>query len=564
MPRTLNSTELLRIPSRVLLLSLFVIAIFTLVKVFEVAAESVTTSVTVGNSAPAFTVTPFEDPTSSTASPTNVGSNVVFKATATDSNNDNYYLILCSTNSVTPVNGSAPTCGATTWCTSTSTATGSQATCSKTALVGDATSNAWYAFVCDGSSSASCSTANQGSGDSGSPFIVNHSPGFTAVSNDSPKNPGQTVTWSTTASDSDSHTVKLVVCKTAGITGDACDGGGSDTWCSSSLVASNPSCGYSIPSVAPDGANNAYVYILDQHNFPSTDAYQGSNVSFTISNVAPVVSAVTINGGAAINLEENTTKAITLTATVTDNNSCDGGEIASVLGYVYRSGITYGGCDTSGEANANNCYPEVSCTVVGGSCTGPTDASADYTCTANLQYYADPTDDNTQFPTQYWMSSIKATDNNSSTSTSEVSVGVKLNSLIAFNITTEVNYGSLSVGQSNDPLDRTTVITPTGNVGIDHEVYGPANMCTDFPICSGNTIAISYQKYSLLSSTPYASASSLSTTSTEIDTHVPKVTTGTPTTRSIWWGMLVPNGTSPGTYDGEISITGIKSDILDW
>ncbi|MDX9738932.1 MAG: sialidase family protein [Candidatus Dojkabacteria bacterium] len=394
--------------------------------------------------------------------------------------------------------------------------------------------------------------------------VSNNPPSFTSFSNDGPKNPGTTITFSTVASDIDVENVKLVVCKTSGISGTACDGGGADTWCSSSLVASNPSCEHSINSVMPDTTYNAYPYIFDERNLASDSSTQATNVTFSINNVAPVVSTVTINGGAAINLAANTTQAVSLTATVTDNNSCDGGEIASILGYAYRSGIGYSGCDTLGEADSNNCYPEVSCSVVGGSCTGTTDASADYNCIANLQYYSDPTDDNTKFPTEYWMSSIKATDNNSATSTSEVSVGVKLNSLIAFNITTEVNYGSLSVGQSNDPLDRTTVITPTGNVGLDHEVYGPANMCTDFPICSGGTIPISYQKYSLVSSTSYTSASTLSTTSTEIETNVPKVTTGTPTTRSIWWGMLVPDGTSPGTYDGDISITGIKGETINW
>jgi hypothetical protein len=394
--------------------------------------------------------------------------------------------------------------------------------------------------------------------------VSNTPPSFTSFSNDGPKNPGTTITFSTTASDSDVEDIKLVVCKTSGVSGTSCDGGGSDTWCSSSLVASNPTCEHSINSVMPDTSYNAYPYIFDARDLASDSSTQGTNVTFTVNNVSPVVSTVTINGGIAINLVANSTKAVTLTATITDNNSCDGGEIASVLGYAYRSGIGYSGCDTSGEANSNNCYPEVSCSVVGESCTGDTDASADYTCTVNLQYYADPTDDNTKFPTEYWMSSIKATDNNSATSTSEVSVGVKLNSLIAFNITTEVNYGSLSVGQSNDPLDRTTIITPTGNVGLDHEVYGPANMCTDFPTCSGATIPISYQKYSLIPSTSYASASTLSTSSTEVETNVPKVTTGTPTTKSIWWGMLVPTGTSPGTYEGDINITGIKGEIIDW
>lgn len=200
----------IRIISLLLCISIF----FVYANSFTVIADSVTTSVTVGNSAPSFSVGPREDPASSTSSPTNVGSDTVWKATGTDTNGDNYYLLICSTNSASPTNGGAPTCGATTWCTSSATTSGTEASCSRTALVGDSVSNAWYAFVCDGiASSAACiATGQQGTGDSGSPFEVNHAPSFTAVSNDSPKDPGATITWSTTASDStDSDTVKLIV-----------------------------------------------------------------------------------------------------------------------------------------------------------------------------------------------------------------------------------------------------------------------------------------------------------------------------------------------------------------
>lgn len=420
---------------------------FVLTKIFDAQAESVTTAVTVGNSAPTFTSGPAENPASTTASPTNVGSNVTFQATGTDANGENYYLVVCSTSSATARTGQSPTCAATTWCTSTSTASGSPTSCTHTAVIGDASSNNWYAFVCDSGSSPSCSSGNPGTGDSGSPFDVNHAPSFTAVSNDSPKDPGGTITWSTTASDStDSDNIKLLVCKTTGISGDACDGGAGDTWCSSSSVASNPTCQYSIPSVAPDGANDAYVYIVDAHNFPATGAYQGTNVSFTINNVTPVVSAVTINGGAAINLTESTTKAVTVTATVSDNNSCYGSELATVYAYMYRTGVGFTGCDTAGEANSNYCYPEVSCTVVGGSCTDNTDASANYTCTVNLQYYADPTDDNTVYPTEFWKDTVEAWDDDGASATSEVSTGVKVNSLTAFDITGSINFGNLGIG----------------------------------------------------------------------------------------------------------------------
>ena len=547
---------------RASLLLAIVITSFLVIRKFQVNAESITTSVTVGNSAPTFTAGPAENPASSTTSPTNVGSSITFQATATDANNNNYYLIVCSTNSVTPGSGAAPTCGATTYCTSTSTASGTQASCSKSALAGDSASNTWYAFVCDGIASGSaCSTASQGSGDSGSPFIVNHVPTFSSPTNNSPVNPGATVTWTSTASDPDSNNVMLLVCKTTGISGNTCTGG---AWCTSSLVASNPSCNYAVPSVNPDGANNAYVYIIDQFNFPSTSGSQGSNVPFTINNVAPTVSAVTINGGSAIDLVESSTKSVTLTATVSDNNSCSG-EISTVYGYVYRSGITYAGCDTAGEANNNNCYPEISCSLVGGTCSGTTDASADYTCTVNLQYYADPTDVNTLYPTENWLNTVKAIDNNSASGNTTVGAGVEVNSLTAFDITSSLAFGNLGAGQSNDPLDKTVTTTATGNVGLDQEHSGSANMCTDYPACSGGTpIGVAYQKYSLASSTAYTSATALSTTPSEVELNVPKPISTTPVTKNTWWGILIPTGTQPGTYSGVNTITAVKGETANW
>lgn len=554
-----------------LILFLLSLSFFLLVKSLIVIADPITTAVTVGNNPPSITDGPRENPTSSVTTPTDVGSDTTFEVTAIDSNGDDYYLIVCSSDSVTPANGGAPSCGATTWCTSTNTTSGSQASCSRTALAGDTVSNNWYAFVCDGDSSfADCTDiGNQGTGDSGSPFEVNHAPSFTAVSNDSPKDPGATITWSTTSSDStDSDTVKLIVCKTAGITGDACDGGAGDTWCSSSQVASNPTCGYSIPSVAPDGSNDAYVYIVDGHNFPATGVYQASNVSFTINNTAPVVSAVTINGGVAIDLTESTTKAVTLTATVTDNNSCFGGEIATVYGYAYRSSITYAGCDTAGEANNDYCYPEITCTVVGGSCTDNTDASANYTCTANIYYYADPTDTATEYPSDTWLDTIKAIDDDTASHNLEVSTGVEMNSLIGFElgytVTGSINYGNLGVGEKNDPLDKITTTTPTGNIGLDQE-HSANSMCVDYPTCSGGTpITASYQHFALASSTAYASGTALTGSAVEYELNVPKVRAGSVTTKNVWWGIEIPAGTALGTYSGANTISAVKGETTSW
>lgn len=389
-------------------------------------------------------------------------------------------------------------------------------------------------------------------------------PIFTNFSNNGGVNPGSSITFTATASDGDSENVFLVVCKTAGISGTACDGGSSDTYCTSSSVLSNPSCSYTEESVKPDGSYSVYPYVFDINNTPSSSSLQGAEDNYTVNNVSPVVSGVALNSGSSITLTESSNTSVSLTATVSDNNSCDGTEISSVLGYLYRSGVSYSGCDTSAEADNNDCYPEINCSMDGGSCIGSSDASATFTCTASVAYYADPTDSNTVYDTENWLDTIKAVDDDSATDSLEVSTGVEMNSLIAFNISTSVNYGPLDVGQGNDPLDKTTVITPTGNVGLDHECSAPNDMCTDYPTCSGSKINVGYQKYALASSTSYSSAIALSLTDTEVETNVFKPTSTSPSTKSLWGGLLVPSGTNPGVYSGAISITGIKGETGGW
>jgi hypothetical protein len=529
-------------------------------------ADSVTTSVTVGNSAPSISVAPAENPASDTTTPTNVGSSVTIQMTATDSNSENYYLAVCKTNSVTAVNGGSPTCPGGSWCISTSTASGSQSSCAYTTLVGDVESNAWYAFACDGNASAAaCSSSSQGSGSSGSPFAVNHRPTFNAISNDGPKNPGATLTFSTDASTLDSDTggtadtVKLIVCKTTGITNDDCDGGASDRWCASSYVASNPSCNFALDNPLPDASYNAYTYLVDSHYFAATGANQGANTSFTVNNTTPSVSAVAVNGGSNMTLTEGTTTNITLAATITDTNSCT--DISAVVASLYRTGIGYSSCDDNAEDNDNYCYADVSCSAVGAgnTCTGTTDASVDYTCTVAVQYHADPTDTSTVYPTETWKDTFEATDDDAAAGTGEVSSGVEVNSLVAYDVSTSISYGSLSVGQKNDPLDKTTTITATGNVGLDEELSG-----TDMT-SGGNTIGVAYQKYALAGSTAYASGTALSTSGTEAELNCLKTTvSGTPATKNTWWGLEIPAGTVSGSYSGTNTIIAIKGETANW
>lgn len=528
-------------------------------------AETVSTSANVGNSPPAFTAGPAESTASTAASPTNEGTGVTFQATANEPNSENYYLAVCKTNSITAVDGSAPTCGGGAWCVSTSTADDAQATCTHTTVDGDAQVNAWYAFVCDANATASeCSAASQGTGDSGSPFNVNHDPSFTVIvddggsGSDTGANPGGTMTFTATASDPDNDTsqdtVKLVVCAdNSGATATGCTG---TQICASSSVASNPTCNIAIDAVEPDTTVNYYSYVFDSHNFAS-----GSNSrdgSYVINNVAPVVSAVTLNSGGNITLTEGTTTNVAVTATVTDNNSCQ--DISTVETSVYRSAITYANCDTDAEDNNNNCYAQVTCSVVGGSCTGNTDASANYTCTVALQFHADPTVASTLYDAQNWLNTVNAIDDDASTGNTELASGVEVNTLTAMDITAAINYGSLDVGQSNDPLDKITTVTATGNVGLDQELSG-----TDLTDGDAGVIPVANQKYALAASTSYASATSLSGSATEVELNCQKTTTtGAPATKDTYWGILIPASVPPGPYSGMNTVSAVLGETAGW
>lgn len=576
------------------LLLLIPVLVVTTIYIFKAKAQTgdveyISTYVTVGNTAPVFDVIPKEVTQSIYTSPVTMGNPISFNATATDPNGENYYLIVCSTNSVSgSASGGAPTCGGKRYCVSSSTTSGSQASCTYTTEGTDPEQydpweNPWYAFVCDtysGSGGSKCSSSSQGSGGSGSPFYVNHPPAFDSISTSPVQpaniNPGQSITWTATASDSDidnepTHSevngVKLLVCKSAGISNGACTG---DEWCHTDLVTTaTASCSSgTISAPAAAGARDAYVYILDYFNTEATGTIHGTKTSssFSINNVAPTVTYVTLNSGNDITLTESSTKEVTITAQVSDNNGCN--TLLNVRAYVYRSGIGYSGCDATATPNGNYCYkvpaePELSCST--SNCSGTT---ADYTCTANMQYYADPTDTGSKFASENWLATVKATDGGSLTGNAQTTTGVEVKKLIAFSISpNNITYGNVGAG-ANMSLTVALTTRATGNVGINQTHHADSQtpyMCTNYSSCTGGTpISITKQQYSMTSGTAYGSGTSLSTSPATVLLKIKKPISSTAQQKNTYWGIEVPSGTVAGSYQGQNIITAVMSATSDW
>jgi hypothetical protein len=563
---------------------------------FVFAQSTATTTVTVLNTPPNWTVFPVEVPPSTTSTPTNVGSQVTWQAMATDPNYDNYYLLLCKTTSTpTANNGAAPACGGGSgnqWTVSPSTVSGASSTAVYVPVSSDAQINTYYAWVCDGNlGGAKCNpTYEQGT------FVVNHAPNFTSFSDNSPAIPGASVTWSAVASDTDTFTgstdtVELFVCKAKDFTGAACGAGG--TYCSSSLTLANPSCSSTIAIPTPDQSLPSYGYVLDQHQFAASGGAEATNATYTISAVAPTIASSSIyllntNGsstGLILTNPGGQTTGFQDTFTVTDNNSCmnasGGQEVTSANLDVYRTGIGLANCSSSGNYNADNCYPAAvgtttwnfSCTQNAGSCAGTSSLTSQWTCTFPLWYVADPTDgtaSTTQYYNQAWGTAVQAT--NYTALSSPVTESVNTTTVVSFlasQLTTPtINFGALNPGSSTISTLSTTTLAELGNVGINETLYG-TSMCSSFPSCpvsATSTIPVGQMTYAS-SVVPYASGITLlANPGALFPINIPKsISTSTPAAGSTFWGIAVPSTIQlSGAYTGQNTFVAVTSNPANW
>ncbi len=568
------------------------------------ATSTATTTVTVLNTPPAWTVTARESVASATSTPTNSGDTVTWTAVGTDSNGEDYYLLICKSSSTPTPSAGPPVCGGGTtdiWAVSTSTLSGSVASVSTTTAESWAETNAWYGYICDNNpGSAECNPTmynglhEGGASATSSPFMVNHRPTITTVADDSPQLPGDIVTWTSTAGDTDiaggDDTVQLHVCQTAGFDAGipACTG---TQWATSTFIADNPSATTSIPVPYQDGDHDAFVYLIDEHGHVSVSAWQGSSTVLTVANAAPYVASssiqlydvfgsTTIDTTLALTEPEGETQNYVVVFDVTDENGCQnlsaGNEVTDVDINVFRSGA--GGptgllCDASGEYNANYCYTHTNsfwtpvCVQTAASCTASDWNNITWECTFPLWYIADPTDVGSEYPGEDWRASARATDDDASTgnySTEDeaADAGAEMTQFLSFRATgSPIAYGSFQPGFGNAEHPGTTTVFATGNTGLDHYLSGD-EMCTTYPTCTGNatsTIYVPYQHYSTTSSHAYGfdlgnQTFELATSSSPVlvDVDILKTTsTSSPSEDDTYWGILVPGSIAlAGDYIG--------------
>lgn len=296
--------------------------------------------------------------------------------------------------------------------------------------------------------------------------------------------------------------------------------------------------------------NDGRIFLISTKGDSSPTTVNYQSIKAPVGGSSPVVTGVSVNGGSTITLTEGTTTSVSWTATVTD---ADGhADIESATGTLYKSGVTDANSCTPNQAN---CYEAPSCSLSG--CSG---SSCTATCTANVQFFADPTDTGSTYEAEYWRGWIEATDATSNIGAEFSSAGSPdLASLSALNITSSINYGPLLPGDDTGSSPELTTITNTGNTSIDTEVSGD-NLCTNYPTCSGPQIGVGYQEFDNTTFT-YGAGIGLDLTPDLLEITLPKATAApSNSTTTLYWGLAVPVPKEEGNYTGQNIVSAVNSD----
>lgn len=324
---------------------------------------------------------------------------------------------------------------------------------------------------------------------------------------------------------------------------------GGDTNYLLSLTASNLASGDTM-TMSFSSANASTTGTTTLATISTTGSATTVTHLFDITNSAPSVSNMTLNGGSAINLNEGTYTWATTSLLVTDAQYCS--TISSVTAKMYLASTSNSG--TTCSANDQNCYLDtggVSCvaTTTGNVCSGGTDTTVQYDCGFKLWYIASSTDTGT-WASSIWSAAATATDSGGLTGTAtNTNQLVDINSLSAFSVSPlSIAYDSLAPGGDSGASNKTVTVTNTGNSDVDPRLSGTDMSSPD------DTLLVGQQQYKGAAFT-YGAGSALTTSPTLLNLNLPPPTsTTTAVTDNIYWGIGIPSGKRTGSYSGTNTI----------
>jgi hypothetical protein len=268
------------------------------------------------------------------------------------------------------------------------------------------------------------------------------------------------------------------------------------------------------------------------------------NTTVNITNSAPLVTRIILD--TPINLRSYNTTYVYCNVTIFDfdNNT------VFVNATFYEASAVNSGSQNDG----NNHYTNTSCSRV-----TPQSQYMNYTCTFNVQYYADNS--------TTWICNVTALDFNVThkddwgmVPTYNVSNNATINPLVAIKMDSLLDYGEWQVGQiSNDTVAN---ITNAGNRPTNISVSGYGSTPSDgFAfICQFGTIILNEERYSNVNGTAFASMTPLTSADIMLSDYIipQRISEQEDQVNSTFWKVRIPIGAG-GVCNGKILFTASDS-----
>jgi hypothetical protein len=272
-----------------------------------------------------------------------------------------------------------------------------------------------------------------------------------------------------------------------------------------------------------------------------------------VGAATPSITGVNINGTnpSTITLTANATTSINVEATISDNNGCGDITVGTATILLYRSGVGSSTCFSA--PNNLNCYTATAFTA-SSTCSAGT---VNTTTTFNVYYFAQATDASSSFPGQNWIATVDFTTPDNTTGTTDSTHATSSNvisTLTAINVTTSsINYGTLSASSTTGSVNQVATTTNAGNSSTSLQLSAAATLTNGV-----NVIATSSQAYSTSTFTYPGTSTALTASPVTVSGFVlTSPTTTTNVAQPTFWGLLIPNGTATGTYNGTNQFTAL-------
>ena len=275
-----------------------------------------------------------------------------------------------------------------------------------------------------------------------------------------------------------------------------------------------------------------------------------------ITNTAPVVDTIRIatsaygtdtltSGGILPTIGSDRT--IHINGQITDLNG-ETDIASSTLSLVFHKTISTNTC----TADKNDCYRITTCAT---DYTTGDDTQVSYNCEVPLAYWIDATDAASDYASDTWTSYITVSDLTASQGT--LSATIEVNSLLALNIPTVIDYSTRSLGeQSSSTTNVETILSQRGNTKADVELSGTDMSCTLL-----GTIPVVAQKWSL-TDVGYTSGTALTTSAASVARNLDLRTDDVnELTANLYWNIAIPATGVKGICSGSNTIAIIAQSV---